>query len=610
MDLQCSLIIGVYNNRHRVDLKLYNEDCLLELSDSQIEIIPEYESFDILVTSDDSDTGYFELPELEDYDIQNRTGYSGTDDNNKYSFNQHYCIYAYSFENKKSSIDLQTVPLTPGYYTVRVIDSEGDVSFAYWYISPKELTTPEWQIMRDDVESMVKGLALDYSRQMRSKVRSIEGKSAPDALDNDTAFLIDHETKIRYAVETLRNEAKYQISKKYLWVVAGSKGEIDQRTIRKIGERPDKGGMFYSPRRYLEYDVAANQWLKLFLIRLVKLCGKQITYNRQIMATVENEHNKQQGYSQQWTESERQHVEKDFTSSLAELQKAKTALRKLQEYLRLVLEDTFLKSASMPSSTVLPKALMLNTSYNLLYRIYMVLFQKKDQFILEKPYHWYWKKTARLYEIWTFISVLKSLIRQGFKPMSGWIYDEHGRDRVLPFLTEGTKVSFFSGELFVNLTYNETIPSDKRQVSASRPLVTVSARNKPDIRIDVFNLEERYLGSVLLDAKYIKLINIFKRLRSSNQNKLRDQFTSYVNDTSSPFHDNYKYMKDMRPVSALLVLYPTSDSAKSAQEESRYTGRNVRYIQARPGVDLTELDSVLSKNIANISERSSLLPVK
>ncbi|KRL02387.1 hypothetical protein FC81_GL000731 [Liquorilactobacillus capillatus DSM 19910] len=580
---------------------------MFELSEDQIESVPEYRPFDILITSGDSENGFFELPELEDYEIQNRRDYSESDDVNSYSFNQNYCIYTNSWEDKKSSVDLQTVPLTPGYYTVRVKENNGQTFFAYWYISPKELTTPEWQVMRDDVERMVKGLALDYSKKMRSKVKSIEGAHTMSILDDDTAFLVEQETRIRYAIETLRNEAKYQISKAYSWVSAGLKNEIDQQTIRKIGERPDKRGMLYTPQRYLEYDVAANQWLKLFLTRLVKFCGKQIAYNCQIEIATKDDYNGQHKYEQQWTKSERIHFEKNFINNLTELQKATTILKKLQEYLRLVLEDAFLKNASMPSNTALPKALMLNASYNVLYRIYMVLFQQKKQFTLARSYRRYWKKTAQLYEIWTFINVMKSLIRQDFEPIGGWIYDTHGKNKDLPFLTEGTQVSFSSSELFINLTYNETIPSNRCRVSASRPLITVSDRNKPDIRIDVFDIEKRYLGSVLLDAKYIKLISILKKVKSFDKNKgLRDQFTSYVNDTSSPFHDNYPYIEDMRPVRALLVLYPTNNSEDVVKEESRYTGKNVRYIQMRPGEDFVELDSILSENISKIQDRSNI----
>lgn len=606
MVLQCNLTKKIPRSKDKktLKLKLYDKDCLLELTENQIESIPEYMPFDILITSDDSEQGFFELPELEDYEIQNLGDYSESNDVNSYSFNQNYCIYGWN--DPKSPIDLQTVPLTPGYYTIRIIEDNGQTLFAYWYISPKELTTPEWQVMRDDVEEMVKGLALNYSKKMRSKIKNVDGIHSKGILNDDTAFLVEQETRIRYAIETLRNEAKYQISKSYSWVPTGSKNEIDQQTIRKIGERPDKRGMLYAPHRYLEYNVAANRWLKLFLVRLVKFCGKQIEYNLQIKIVIEDDHKKQTQYTKSWTKSEELHFNNNFTNNLNELQRATNILKKLREYLRLVLEDTFLKNASMPSNTALPKALMLNASYNILYRVYMVLFQHKEQFTLDRSYRRYWKKTAQLYEIWSFINVMKSLIRQNFEPISGWIYDIHGKSMILPFLSEGTQIRFASGKLFINLTYNETIPSNGNKVSTSRPLVTVSNRNKPDIRIDIFDLKERYLGSVLLDAKYKKLIKIFNQVSSSKYNRLRDQLTSYVNDTSSPFYDNYRYIEDMRPVRTLLVLYPTNDLKTENRGKIKYTGRNVQYIQTRPGGSFSELDSVLSENISKIKDRSHI----
>ncbi|MCP9328867.1 MULTISPECIES: nuclease domain-containing protein [Liquorilactobacillus] len=609
MGLQCNLEVGTNGHKKKCQLKLYSEDCLFELEDNQIEIIPEYKSFNIMIKADNSNIGYFELPELEDYEIQNREEYLESDKRETYKFNKSYCIYASNRKDKESLINLQTVPLTPGYYTIHITLSSGKQFFAYWYISPKELTTPEWQIMRDDVETMVKGLATDYSRQMPSKIKSIVGADSRSILDDDSAFLVDQETRIRYAIETLRNEAKYKISKTYTWVPAGTKNEIDQQTVRKIGERPDKKGMLYTPKRYLEYNVAANQWLKLFLMRLVKFCGNQIVYNQRVKIATKNEYNVQHRYAKCWTESERQYFEKTFTSNIEELQGATVILKKMQEYLRLVLEDAFLKKASMPSNTALPKALMLNASYNLLYKVYVVLFQKKEHFTLAKSYRQYWKKTAQLYEIWTFIRVITSLIRQGFEPISGWIYDTRGKERVLPFLTEGTQISFSTNKLNINLTYNETIPANRHDISLKRPLITVSGRNKPDIRIDIFDLKKRYLGSILLDAKYIKLSDILNKIRpSERKERLREQFTSYVNDTSSPFHDSYQYLQDMRPVRALLVLYPTGNEGfqENRQEESMYTGRNVRYIQVRPSGDETELDKTILANIREIQSRSKI----
>lgn len=605
MDLQCNLEVEFNNQKVRHQLTLYPEDCLLELADEQIEVIPEYRAFDIMINAGNSNEGYFELPELVDYEIQNREDNVKLNDGESYNFNQRYCVFANNWETSKSPTDLQTVPLTPGYYTVRVTLSTGEKLFAYWYVKPKELTTPEWQVMRDDVEQMVKGLALDYSRQMRSNVRNTQGAESRSILDDDTAFLVKKETRIRYAVETLRNEAKYQISKTYSWVPAGTRNEVDQQTIRKIGERPDKRGMLYAPKRYLKFDVAANQWLKLFLMRLVKFCGAQIDYNRQVEIEVKEEYGGQQKYFNRWTESERQHSEKSFANNISDLQEAVIKLRKLQEYLRLVLNDAFLKSASMPSNTTLPKALMLNASYNLLYRVYMVLFQRKEQFTLAKSYRRYWKKTAQLYEIWTFVHVIQSLIRLGLKPTGGWVYDTYGRDRVLPFLKEGTQVHFSTDELLVNLTYNETIPSDRNKTSSAKPLFTLSNRNKPDIRIDVFNLKKQYLGSILLDAKYIRISNILKRVGTSlGHSRLKEQFLSYVHETETTFLDDYKVMKDVRPVRVLLVLYPTCDDSDYLVIESKYTGRDVQYIQVRPGENESNLDKSIYDNLDEIKERS------
>lgn len=382
----------------------------------------------------------------------------------------------------------------------------------------------------------------------------------------------------------------------------GTKSTIDHQTMRKIGERPDKEGKLYSPRRYLEYDVAANRWLKFFLLKLAHLCQTKLIYLQQVQNKIETDYKTQYRFSGKWHESERQFFEKNHRSSMHELVEVQNKIKKLCQYINVVLNDAFLRNVSLPSNTALPKTLMLNASYNLLYKVYRTLFRNKGRYTLNSQYQHYWKKTAQLYEIWTYIQVIKSLIDLDFEPVSGWIYD-HSIHRKLPFLTDGTQVKFLSEDLVVNLTYNQIIPSYGKTATFNKPLTTVSIRNKPDIRLDVFNKNDKYLGSILLDAKYMKLNKIIRNVE--NKNRLKEQFTSYINDTSSPYFENQKYgvLRDVRPVAALLVLYPNNDLSEN-REEARHVVHNVEYIQTRPGMEKQDLDKSLSDNIEWIKDRA------
>ncbi len=588
MVLQCKLISGIKGTQI---LNLYPTDCLNKLPDKEIVNIKEYEEFTISISANKNDIGYFELPELEDYKIG--------DDGDKFKFNTNYNVFLYN-HSSYSRDSAQDVPLVPGYYTIHIRMENGEELFGYWNIIPKDVSILEWKIMRKDVEKTIKGLAMDYFTQMRNNVKVIRGDNLKDRLDDDISFIVKYEKRIKYSVERLRNEAKYRISKNYFWVPIGTKNEMDHQTMRKVGERPDKKGKIFSPRRYLEYNVAANRWLKLFLLKLIILCQEKCVYLKHVQAKITEEYESQYKFLKNWNESERQNYKKCYNNNLIYLIDTKNKVQRLYQYLSVVLDDEFLKNVSIPDNTAFPKALMLNTSYNLLYKVYRALFHKRGDFVLSNQYKHYWKKTAQLYEIWTYIQIIKSIIRLNFKPVNGWIYDK-SRNSQLPFLTDGTRVEFLSKDFIINLTYNQKIPPYKKNAKASfdKPLRTVSKRDKPDIRLDIFNQNRKYVGSILLDAKYMKLGTILKRVK--NKESLKEQFTSYVNDTNSPYFIGV--LGDVRPVAALLVLYPSNDLDET-KEESQYIGKNVRYIQLKPGIDGNRLDNILLERIEYIHNRA------
>ncbi len=240
MDLQCKLITHRNNQPHeQLPVPLYDTDCLGTLDDAVIPAVIEYAELQIAVMSD-TGTGVFELPELEDYGLAD-----ASQDVQRFAFNRPYTLF--SFEHGRERPSAQDVPLIPGYYTVKVHVTATTTKYGYWRVRPKDLSTPEWQTMRADVEQMVKGLARDYTRAARGRVRDQPGKSVAALLDDETTYLLSNEAKIRYAVEALRNNAKYRIDKTYTWIPAGGRGEIDQITMRKVSERPDKQGMLYAP---------------------------------------------------------------------------------------------------------------------------------------------------------------------------------------------------------------------------------------------------------------------------------------------------------------------------------------------------------------------------
>ncbi len=58
-------------------------------------------------------------------------------------------------------------------------------------------------------------------------------------------------------------------------------------TIRKMGERPDKRGMVFSAKRYLEYNVPENRWANMIIHSFIMFSVRSIKKLKNIQKELE-----------------------------------------------------------------------------------------------------------------------------------------------------------------------------------------------------------------------------------------------------------------------------------------------------------------------------------
>lgn len=136
-------------------------------------IIPEIKEFaeiNVKFISEDK-TNKLYLRELDDFELNNRKD-SGDDDLYFLPSQQNIVIY---------ERNTQDVPLVPGYYFFEV-HLLSDKYFSAIKIIPKDLSSLQWENMRDEIESKVRGLSLDFIKRKRTERRNTSDKVAP----NDT----------------------------------------------------------------------------------------------------------------------------------------------------------------------------------------------------------------------------------------------------------------------------------------------------------------------------------------------------------------------------------------------------------------------------------------
>ena len=526
------------------------------------------------------------LRELDDFELNNRKD-SGEDDLYFLPSQQNIIIY----EHKKQEVLLvnkQDVPLVPGYYFFEV-HSLSDKYFSAIKIIPKDLSSLQWENMRDEIESKVRGLSLDFIRRKRTERRNASDKVAP----NDTFVKIKNLSEdipaVLSSLEALKKEAKVKIRKDYSWKNNGSKAQIDFKTIKMMQKNPDRKGQLYSANRFLDYDTEENQWLKFILTHILRFSKNSIEYLDRILEVINKNFEKEVRFSNYISQANNTFINSTHNHRKLEIEKLRKQLFSFYIYVNDFLGEKYFSSVSNRKSIFLPKTLVLSPKYNIVYKMYLKNIRTSNALHLDDSYNYFWRKTDLLYEIWTYIKTIDSLIEMGFVPESGWIFDYDSWVEPLPFLEDGTKVKMSRETTSVSVVFNEELKGQSFRNTLDNPLKTSSNRKKPDIRIDLFD-EQKYAGSIILDAKYKKLINII----SSRYNSL-NQLRSYRNDPFSSIIDIPDYLlSHIKPVASVFAIYPISEGKSSPKD---FDEQQLFFSELRPGYGFEQFTIDLSRQI-------------
>lgn len=188
-----------------------------------------------------------------------------------------------------------------------------------------------------------------------------------------------------------------------------------------------------------------------------------------------------------------------------------------------------------------------------------------------------WKRTDVLYEYWCYVKTIIALEQVGYTPISGWIYDgsyQRSQEFLYPVLQEGTLVELVKNSTHLFILFNEKMSRAKRGALNNKRILYMEGTNyKPDIRIDVFESEE-YTGSIIVDAKYRKRLNIWNHDRVEEENRPKNM------NTLQNYANSLKYIGDSSGVSKALKVIALHPSHGPEIEDIEDT--NVSLIQLKP----------------------------
>lgn len=496
-------------------------------------------------------------------------------------------------------------PLIPGFYRIKVI-SQGVAWHTAVRIVPKELTVPEWETMRDELEAQLRGLAQDLIRKNMGLGDPLLQFLPPEHLFR---FLVinKHFRVMMAALSDLRTRVNHRIRKSYRIVPANRAKSTDQETVRHRLTHPEETGL-KTPVREVDYDLLENRWVR-HIVHVLSRYLDDITvslqeYTAQIEREIEEFHVRFPARELTAYLRERQRIRKDLD---AYVDKALSMLHGVQ----MIMTAEWYGEVAKKIPTSVSPVLLQDPRYRALYHLYRELKSESLEVSLDTSYAYQWKRTDLLYEMWGFLKIVHMLTQQlHYEPVSGWLFDHRadGNKIFIPSLPEGTCIQLQKDDVRLHLHYNAEIPNREDTDGARTPLYLLSSyHNRPDGRMDVFK-DDVYLGSLILEFKYRPRYGRYPfwnvtPLSSAKRPVSTNQLIAYHGDSASTRFGGLKesrWSSRTRPVYETWALYPRRTGDTLADLNEYFEGYHVRLLVLTPGDDNAQVVDQLTQTLHQI----------
>ena len=392
----------------------------------------------------------------------------------------------------------------PGLYRLKLVN-QSTVKYSWLKIKPKFLTENLLEVMKQDVENTVKGLARSFHANTNG---SLSNYSSFLTFEEIEALTILNNSYKDFNLNTyfLSHSPRVRAGSYYHWT-RNKKRNLDNKSIKKMSIKK------YDKELYLEdfhatVDISENRVLKRLLLEIL-----QVIMN--VKKSIEK-------------------IPKNLMSS--DLKKDFTLLQKYSSKLNYLLKEGWLRKVQ-----IVQKEKGISNAY----LDYRYIFFKDLNWKLKhisnfqpqfsRQYQYYWHRTDLLYEIWGYIKVIEALKSLGFTPVKGWIFDNVDLD--FQELKPGTCVEMKTNGMYKHFMYlkikydDEVLPEEEEKVTLSNPLWHSSPHNRPDIRIEIYDKNMIFQSTIILDTKYRRL----KNMNNFGKAGIVEQLNAYRYQLLSPY---------------------------------------------------------------------------
>lgn len=465
----------------------------------------------------------------------------------------------------------QDFPLVPGYY-VLTVEGGGKSWYGLMEITPKYMGKQSWQDMRDELTDEIRTLSFDFMKKNIHISKALEG-----ALGLNTSMLlrfytISSESSVVLSVlDELSHTANARMVLR-LKQIRQEEGRRPDPHIRPqhVKERPGAERM-PALRAEITRDVEENRFAKSILLALDHILQQ---FLEEIDGPIRRLEEKQAELRKYTWGLEYKTGEK----ALSRLSLYRRRARRIKDSISRVSRAPWFEEAGTATEGEVPMTVFMDPRYSVLYRLYKNLSDPAQSLDVSSFYQFQWKRTDKLYEMWSFLQFIKALTAKGWELEEGIsVIREEGRYR-LSSLESGTEIKLRREGEEVHLTYDGILPASSADTDReNHPLYTNNSHRQPDLRLDYYK-GGLYYGSLVADFKYRDLLFLWQdETRSAS---LRRQFNAY-RDMNTRFYrdlDETSSLRDSRPVKEVWAVFPREIPGKSDEDYS------LRFIPLAPGL--------------------------
>jgi hypothetical protein len=512
-----------------------------------------------------------------------------------------YTLFAYDVQQ-------DYYPLIPGVYQITVVVGNKQY-YALYKVVPKQLSQVQWELMRDELENELRGLAQDLVR----KHLSIGTHGSLERLPSQQLYrflvILKHFPNVITALGDIAARANHRVRKQYRIVQEEKVRFLDEIGLRYEATHLNNQGWSKVPVRVVDHDLNENRWICKIVTEISHML-KEIIFSLELSReTVGIEIQDMSRFSRGGENAflrERRRVLRDLDLFLA-------TAKKMSHSLRMIENAPWYDDVSKEKTVPFSPTLIRDARYRTLYQMYRELHSQNAEVTLDNAYAYQWKRTDWLYEMWGFVKLCKMLRTDlQFEAVKGWIFDSSGaeRDKFVPMLKPGTSLEFRKDNITLQLVYNGELPNDINQTSVKNPLYILGTyHNKPDVRLDVFD-DDIYQGSIIMDFKYRPRGNFWNVSKDQYQRPhATNQLISYYSAPTSKFFLGDKLPKALqsrlRPVHEVWVFYPKDRT--EIQRNDLNEQYHVRLLTLCPGESLSHVVEELKRGIQTILDFASEL---